>query len=201
MNWLLLLAACGVSRKKHNALVDQLDKEVLALQERNATLWEELRKCSPPDVPLPIYQELTQIFAGTEITVSLEGLHAVVLVPGHLLFGPGDTELSEQSRMVTDLLATSLELYPDPHVWVIGHTDATPPGGSLARRVGTNWELSAVRAAAFARRIIDEHGIDGARFTVSGRGDTVPIADNDTPEGRAQNRRIVVVVGPADRWR
>ena len=103
--------------------------------------------------------------------------------------------------MVSDLLATALKLHADSQVWIVGHTDDDALGGTLKRRFGDNWGLSTARAQAFMRVLVDRFGVDERRFTVSGRGPSHPIATNDTPEGRARNRRLVVVVGPPEDYR
>ncbi len=196
----LLLAGC-LHPAADADLVHQLDREVLALRERNRLLEEQAADCGQGGPPPPIYPELVQVFRDTEVRVAREGQRVAVTIPGGLLFAPGGTTVREEAGMVLDLLATALQLHPDQHVWVVGHTDGEPLSGSLRRRYGTNWELSAARAAAFMHALVEEHGIAEDRFTIAGLGATRPVADNDTPEGRAQNRRIVVVIGPPEDWR
>ncbi|SFB80320.1 chemotaxis protein MotB [Brevinema andersonii] len=78
---------------------------------------------------------------------------------------------------------------------VIGHTDrgAIIPGSALAQRFPSNWELSTGRASTIVRYLID-FGLDPKRFYAEGRAEFEPIESNDTPEGRAYNRRVEIYV-------
>ena len=187
--WLLLVWACAHHKARDAALVEQLDREVLALKERNETLWTELRKCDTPDVPLPIYQELTQAFAGTEVVVSLAGLDVALDVPGPLLYDtPQEVVLAERAALVTDLLATALRTNPDPHVWIVAHLDGTALAPALLKRFGSDWELGGFQAAQVGNALLAA-GIEGNRITVATEGSTVE-------PGETARHHFTVVVGP-----
>lgn len=72
-----------------------------------------------------------------------------------------------------------------------GHTDNVPIRGGRYR---DNWELSAARAIAVVRELVEQHGIDPAHVRAQGFADTQPIASNDLPLGRASNRRIEIQI-------
>jgi flagellar motor protein MotB len=185
--WLLLVWACA--HHEDPALAEQLDREVLALKDRNEALWAELKKCNAPDAPLPIYQELTQAFAGTEVVVSLVGLDVSLDVPGPLLYDtPQEVRLSERAALVTDLLATALRSNPDPHVTIVAHLDGTPLAAALVKRFGTDWELGGFQAAQIGNALLAA-GIDGDRLTVASEGSTVE-------PGQTARHHFTVVVGP-----
>lgn len=78
---------------------------------------------------------------------------------------------------------------------VIGHTDrgGILPTSQLAQRFPSNWELSAGRASTIVRYLVD-FGIEPSRFIAEGRAEYQPIESNDTPEGRAYNRRVEIFV-------
>ncbi len=197
----LLLAGVGLTacpKTSDTDLVHQLDREVLALKERNKALQGQLDHCSEGELDTELYAQLNQVFSGTEVQVGRQGSRAMVVIPGELLFSPGSTKVREESKMVLDLLATALQIHEDAQVWVIGHTDDDPLTGSLRRRYGDNWGLSTARAHAFMQVLVSDFDIASDRFTIAGRGPSEPLASNDTPEGRALNRRIVVVVGPPE---
>ena len=185
--WLLLVWACAHHRDA--ALVEQLDREVLALKDRNEALWTELRKCNTPDAPLPIYQQLVQAFAGTEVVVSLAGLDVMLEVPGPLLYDtPQEVRLSERAGLVTELLATALRTNPDPHVTIVAHLDGAPLAPAVAKRFGTDWELGGFQAAQVGNALLAA-GIDGDRVTVASEGSTAE-------PGQAARHHFTVVVGP-----
>lgn len=76
-------------------------------------------------------------------------------------------------------------------VTVAGHTDNIPIKAGLYR---SNWELSAARAVSVAEALLIDRTIDENRLIIEGHADTVPLTDNDTPEGRAQNRRVEIIL-------
>jgi chemotaxis protein MotB len=76
---------------------------------------------------------------------------------------------------------------------VEGYTDNAPIGSALRPRYPTNWELSAARACDVVR-YLQAAGIDPRRLAASGFGEYQPVAPNDTPAGRSQNRRIDIVL-------
>ena len=77
-------------------------------------------------------------------------------------------------------------------VQVSGHTDNIPI--AFSERFDSNWDLSAARAAAVADFFFTTNDLDGERVSVFGYADTKPVADNDSPAGRAQNRRIEILI-------
>ena len=197
----LALGTPAWAGKRDSALVEQLDREVIALREQNKVLEGKLASCGEGALDTELYAQLKQVYSGTEVQVSRVGARSVLIIPGELLFAPGGIAVREEATMVTDLLATALGLHPDMQVWVIGYTDDDTLSGTLRRRFGDNWGLSTARAAAFKDVLVNQFGIAQTRFTIAGCGATHPIASNDTPEGRAKNRRIVVVIGPAEDFR
>lgn len=103
-----------------------------------------------------------------------------------ILFATGKAELRPESRPVLKEIASTLKKYGDLKILIEGHTDNV---GSSA----SNLALSDARAAAVKAALVSEYGVDGARITTKGFGDTKPSAPNVTAAGRAQNRRVEVV--------
>jgi flagellar motor protein MotB len=185
---------------KTTDLEEQLDREVRALQIRTRSLEAQVASCATEGAASTIYAELIQVYSGTEVQVEREQGRAVVVIPGDVIFTPSSESLREEAAMVLDLLGTALQLHPDLGVWVIGHSDdnLTP---AAKKKYGDTMAFSLARARTFADALADRFGVDPKRMTIAGRGDLDPIADNDTPQGRAQNRRLVVVVGTAEKYR
>lgn len=104
-------------------------------------------------------------------------------------FAAGEAAIS---REATDLIDALAESFKDSNalVRVEGHTDSTPIS---TERYPSNWELSTARASAVLMRLI-ERGVKPARLSAAGYGGEQPVADNATPEGRAANRRVDVVI-------
>ena len=109
-------------------------------------------------------------------------------VPGELLFAEGSDQV--QTAAAYDTLAKVAELigmYDDRQVLIIGHSDAR---GDAAR----NRQLSERRAERVKQILVNSFEIEADRLSTEGRGDTLPIASNATPEGRRANRRVEVLV-------
>jgi chemotaxis protein MotB len=82
---------------------------------------------------------------------------------------------------------------PDISVLVEGHTDSDKLYGGT--EVVDNWDLSVMRATAVAKAL-ENAGVEPGQITASGRGEYFPVASNDTPEGKAKNRRIEIILEP-----
>lgn len=104
-------------------------------------------------------------------------------------FAPGDATVSAEAETVIRTLAETLKDRPLP-VRVEGHTDSTPISSP---RYPSNWELSTARASSVLARLLD-NGIAPERLSAAGYGGFQPVADNATLEGRAQNRRVDIVI-------
>jgi chemotaxis protein MotB len=90
-------------------------------------------------------------------------------------------------------LAAALNKKPDVTVTVEGHTDNKPMNGE---KIKDNWDLSVLRATSIVRILTEDGKMKKSRVTASGRGETAPLADNGTPEGRAKNRRTELILTP-----
>jgi chemotaxis protein MotB len=108
-----------------------------------------------------------------------------IRVKGALLFDPGAATVKSVATPFLDSLVQVMEKF-DYFLLVEGHTDALPISTAM---FPSNWELSSYRAASVLRYLID-HGIDPRRLTSVGLAANYPLAPNDTPEGRAANRRV-----------
>lgn len=133
-----------------------------------------------------------------EITISeLQGKLTVNMVE-RILFDSGKAEIKSQGLEVLGRVGNILKQSRDKVVQVEGHTDSVPISGRLKDRFPSNWELSTARAANVVHFLQDQVGIPGERLAVTGYGPYRPIAENDTPQGREQNRRIQIVLVPLD---
>ena len=141
--------------------------------------------------------ELTvEIVAGEiEIALQRDGLH--IVLPHSVLFTEGSSEIGADGRKVVGKLVDDFQRV-GAQIVVLGYTDNVPIGSRLAQRFPTNWELAGARAASVVR-VFQEGGIDPARLLAASAGESNPVASNDTPEGRARNRRIDIRLRPTPR--
>ena len=133
-------------------------------------------------------RELEQSLGHTGATVVNTGSQLVVTLPEAITFDTGSTIVHPDYVDEIALVARSLRDNPNSTVLVVGHTD----------NVGAtdyNQALSERRAAAVAG-ILSSNGVEAWRVQTTGRGYNQPVASNDTPGGRAQNRRVEIVITP-----
>lgn len=114
-----------------------------------------------------------------------------------LLFPSGSAQLDEGGRDVLERVASQIK-DENSIVSVEGHTDNVRISSSLKKRYPTNWELAGARAAIVSRAL-SENGVDPKALRAVSRGPFAPVASNDTPEGRAKNRRTEIIVRPMSR--
>ena len=124
-----------------------------------------------------------------ELKVAYEAIGIRLILQERLLFDSGSAEIKPEMKLIMDKLSDIIREIPNP-VEVEGHTDNIPIS---TERFPSNWELSTARASAVVRHFISR-GINPERLKASGYADTRPIASNATPEGRAQNRRVEIVI-------
>lgn len=108
-------------------------------------------------------------------------------------FAPGEASVRQDANGLIDEIAAALR-ETDSLVRIEGHTDSFPISNT---RYPSNWELSAARASTVLARLV-ERGIPSSRLAVAGYGGERPIATNETPEGRALNRRVDIVILKTD---
>jgi outer membrane protein OmpA-like peptidoglycan-associated protein len=126
--------------------------------------------------------------SGVDVTEVDDGSAILVNLPDGVTFDVNSYTIKPAFRDTLDTVANSLRTYPDSLIDVYGHTDST---GSDAY----NQTLSERRAQAVAN-YLSAQGVSSARIRWQGFGETAPIADNSTPEGRALNRRVEIKIIP-----
>ncbi len=117
-----------------------------------------------------------------------------VNVVDKILFDSGKANLKKAGLNVLQQIGDILKSAADKNIQVEGHTDNIPIRGTLAQKYPTNWELSMARATTVLHFLQDKASISGERLSAVGYGEYQPIATNSTAEGRAQNRRIQIVL-------
>lgn len=124
-----------------------------------------------------------------QVNLRPDGIHAVITES--VMFNTGEARLIEPARTVLELLAGVIDEEMET-VAVEGHTDSRP---IQTFRYPTNWELSAARAASVVRFLHQhEDVLEPDQYVALGYGEFHPVATNATPEGRAQNRRVEILL-------
>jgi chemotaxis protein MotB len=117
----------------------------------------------------------------------------VVEMASAILFPVGSADLSDEGKEALTQVAGILKDISDRAFQVAGHTDNMPIKN---RHFKSNWELSTARAVSVVKHLI-ENGVSAGNLSAAGYAETQPAASNDTEDGKAQNRRIEIVLQPA----
>ena len=132
-----------------------------------------------------------------QITISELKGRLTVDVLDKILFDSGSAEIKPAGISVLKRVVDILISVADRTIRVEGHTDNVPIRGALAKRYPSNWELSAARALTVTR-YLEEQGIDPRLLSAAAYGEHQPVAENETAEGRAKNRRIAIILLPKE---
>jgi chemotaxis protein MotB len=178
-------------RAKRDELQENLALTASQLEQRNAEV-RQLR-----DTYDGLVSDLQSEVASGRVAIEQlrDGLN--VKLTQAVLFPSGSAQVgAEGAELLGKVAHRLLEL---PHrIQVQGHTDDVPISGRLAERYPSNWELAGARAASVVQ-ILTDQGVPPQRLSAVSLADTEPVAPNDTPEGKAANRRIEIRLVPAPR--
>ena len=152
----------------------------------------ELERTTPADTTQieRIRAALAKEIEGGGLSVERKGQFIVVEINNLLLFQSGKAEVKAEFDPIAARIAAALAPEPGP-IRIVGHTDDVKPRKSSAFK--SNYDLSVARAKAVEKVMSAKMG-DPSRIAVEGKGEDEPIADNTTPEGRARNRRVDLMI-------
>lgn len=169
-----LLSAC-VSTGKYDQAVAERDAFKKAYGELQVIMADQIAADQA---------KLTELIDGVEIEI-----------PSDVLFASGAATptVTEESKDDLRAVAAYLKSNPNFFISIVGHTDSQRPSARLAERYPTNWEMGAARASV-AARFLQQQGVDPRRIEAVSRSQYKPAATNDTSDGRAQNRRVQIIL-------
>jgi len=170
--------------------------ENLVLKDSAAKLEKETQKAEETsNTYKQLIQEMKGEIAKGQITITeLKGKLTMDVVD-KILFDSGEAKVKREGLAVLQRVVDILKNVRDKNIRIEGHTDNVPIAPRLAMSYPTNWELAAARAINVAR-YLQERGIDPLILSAAAYGEYQPVADNSTPEGRAKNRRIAIILLP-----
>lgn len=167
------------------------------------TLQRSQKKPAPTPVPAaapvtaPVTQEPSAALAAIEqeleqrhLDVQVDSRGVVVSLPQALLFAAGEDRINADALATVSTIGDVLSKIPN-NVSLVGHTDAVPIHN---RRFANNWELAAARGLRLLELLSSRYGIAESRLSVESFGSLDPKSSNDTPNGRASNRRVEIVI-------
>jgi len=172
-----------------NATPQQQQQQLQQVQQKE----EEERKLV--DMASRIREALAPLVQTGQVTLKQLPHGLAVEINASVLFAPGQAVLNPDSIAALQAVADVLKSTPEP-VQVEGHTDNVPIASA---QYPSNWELASARASAVVRLFVTS-GVDPTRLTASGFADNRPVDSNETPEGRARNRRVTlfILAAPGD---
>jgi chemotaxis protein MotB len=180
--------------EEERIMLENLRKELEKTVARVRVLENELsRKDSAVKA---LKDEIAKALAGfDELDIKVEYRNGKVYVSlaEKLLFKSGSTSVDPKGQEALLKLAAALNKKPDVTVTVEGHTDNKPMNGE---KIKDNWDLSVLRATSIVRIMTEDGKMSAKRVTASGRAANAPIADNESAEGRAKNRRTEIILTP-----
>ncbi len=135
-------------------------------------------------------------FEGKGLTVEQKNGKVYVSMENKLLFQTGSWAVGSEGRRAVVEVGKVLAQNPDITVLIEGHTDNDKILGNIGGGIENNWDLSTKRATAIVNILAENDGIRKQNLTAAGRGEFAPILSNDTPEGKAKNRRIEIILTP-----
>jgi chemotaxis protein MotB len=135
-------------------------------------------------------KQLEEEIKNGKVEMRLEPRGLVVSLRESAFFPSGTDRLAPDSGPILEKIAAVIGPLPNS-IQLEGHTDSIPIHNTRFR---SNWELSCARGIALLDAMTEQFGLDRERFSVVGRADTVPVAPNDTPEGRSRNRRVDLII-------
>jgi chemotaxis protein MotB len=133
-------------------------------------------------------------FEGKGLSVEMRNGLVYVSLENSLLFRSGSWTVEARGKEALDQLATVLAEQPEIKINVEGHTDSDAFRSS--GQVRDNWDLSVMRATSVVKILTENKGVDPTRISASGRGEFQPLTSNDTPDGKAKNRRTEIILTP-----
>ncbi|MFM2230799.1 MAG: hypothetical protein RL607_2057 [Bacteroidota bacterium] len=199
---------------KNRELLAQLEakeKTIAAEQERLNKLRAELEASSKRLNELEAYiaakdanmkklkdnlSKALNAFEGKGLTIEQKNGKVYVSMENKLLFQTGSWAVGVEGKKAVVELGKVLAQNPDISVLIEGHTDDDKILGSIGGGIESNWDLSTKRATAIVNILSENKDINRQSLTAAGRGEYAPLMPNTTPEGKAKNRRIEIILTP-----
>jgi len=151
---------------------------------------------APPreDLQLRLARDLAEAIKLDRVRMHRDARGLILSLPEEAAFAVASSDVSGEARQMVDRIAAAVAPTPNS-IRIEGHTDDVPIRTS---RFQSNWELSTARASAVVEYLVTTSGLAPGRLSAAGYGEFHPRVPNDTPENRAANRRIDIVILDGD---
>lgn len=167
------------------------------MQATEAELLELRKQREASDKRLAAFRDLTAKFKSLvdtgKLKVAFRQGQMVLELPSGVLFSSGKAKLSQGGQAALGEVMSVLKNFTGRRFLIAGHTDNIPV---KSRKFSSNWLLSTARAVSVVLYMTDTASFPAGNLAAAGYGEFAPVGDNTTPEGRAQNRRIEIILVP-----
>jgi chemotaxis protein MotB len=184
-----VLAAAGCNK----GLIKEQKAEIADLQSQNSELTGQLEEQTKMTDELNT--QLADLQSQQKVLIEEKDGLTQITLDGSATFGSASSSLTHDGKEAIDRIWSVLENYPDRRILIEGHADNRRIGSNMKQTYPSNWELSSARAHAVLHYVENKYAPEPDRLAAVGYGEFAPVADNDTSEGRSQNRRVVITVG------
>jgi chemotaxis protein MotB len=195
-----LLAQLEAKQKALIAEQDRLDKLKGDLEASSKRLNELETMMAAKEASMKKLKETLSkalnAFEGKGLTIEQKNGKVYVSMENKLLFQTGSWAVGVEGKKAVVEVAKVLAQNPDISVLIEGHTDDDKILGNIGGGIENNWDLSTKRATAIVNILSENKGVKKDNLTAAGRGEFAPLMSNDTPEGKAKNRRIEIILTP-----
>ncbi|HWN47775.1 MAG TPA: OmpA family protein [Steroidobacteraceae bacterium] len=184
-----VLAAAGCNK----GLIKEQKAQIADLESRNHALEGELEE--QKKMTDDLNTQLADLQTQQKVLIEEKDGLTQITLDGSASFNSADATLTHDGKETVDRIWSVLQNYPDRRILIEGHADNRPIGANARQYYASNWELSSARAHSVLHYVENKYGTEPERLAAVGYGEFAPVADNETREGRAQNRRVVITVG------
>lgn len=195
-----LLAKLEAKEKSMAAEQERLNKLKAELDASSKRLSELEAYIAAKDASMKKLKETLskslKAFEGKGLTVEQRNGKVYVSMENKLLFQTGSWAVGAEGKTAVVAVGKVLADNPDISVLIEGHTDDDKILGNIGGGIENNWDLSTKRATAIVNILSENKGVKKDNLTAAGRGEYAPLMSNDTPEGKAKNRRIEIILTP-----
>ncbi|MBB6447348.1 flagellar motor protein MotB [Bacillus benzoevorans] len=171
--------------------LESSDKNSEKRPEQTSGQYEEQQKLGVIQNRVNAYIAENGLQNSLETSLTNEGLS--VTIRDNILFDSGSADIRQENLTTAKEISNLLVMDVPRNIIVSGHTDNVPIKNAHYR---SNWELSVMRAINFMRLLLENERLNPELFSANGHGEFDPIASNDTAAGRAQNRRVEILIQP-----
>jgi len=184
-----VLAAAGCNK----GLIKEQKAQIADLESRNHALEGELEE--QKKMTDDLNTQLADLQTQQKVLIEEKDGLTQITLDGSASFNSADATLTHDGKETVDRIWSVLQNYPDRRILIERHADNRPIGANARQYYASNWELSSARAHSVLHYVENKYGTEPERLAAVGYGEFAPVADNETREGRAQNRRVVITVG------